>query len=243
MIYKKLVFILLILGVSCLFYQPLKLAVLNFQNQNVSYEYHETAIPMAQETVDLAEPNLTEMMKIKNKTAYMGLLEINSVDLEQFISPKFDNQSLFTGVVNLFPDRVPEHENIVIIGHHMADPLLFLGPILNVEIGQTIKLYFKNSQYSYEITEKYKIDEKNTAVMDTNNNEAKITLITCDQSTYTNKRLIVEGRLIEKKRSNSLPLITKTKHGARRIQVEFLKLVALWLALVAALYILVQRVL
>lgn len=238
MIRKIIIYLLLVTGIGLLFYSPIKSAILTIKTHNIKYEYRKTSSGTNSTNYAISPPSFSEIVKIKDNSSFMGLIKIPSIDLEQMISPEYSDQSLFSGSVNLFPNRNPIKDNIVLLGHHVYDEKLFFGKLKNLKLNSQIDIIFEDMVYRYEVVEKYVTNETNIAVMDTQKNTPKLTLITCDTPNYTNKRLIIEAQLVQENKSTLSVLTTEVyKEGKQQKIRDYLPILLLLLTYAIIFYV------
>lgn len=103
----------------------------------------------------------------------------------------------------MYPKRNPLKDNIVILGHHLSDSGLLLGDVGKLKIGDKLILEKAEGEYQYSVSDVYITDETKVSVLETSESP-KLTMITCDKPTYTDKRMIVEANLIDVKKNKKI---------------------------------------
>lgn len=239
--YKILIYCMLVMGIGLVFYSPIKNSLLTFKNQTITREYVSTIKKPNKVDLALSEPSMSNIIKMDRQSNYMGVIKIESIELQQFVSAEFSDQSLFSGVVNLFPERQPEHNNIVLLGHHVDNKSLFFGRLTEVDTGDSINLMLGENNYQYKISKKHITTEENIKIMDTKANESKLTLITCDKPTYTRNRLVIEAQLERNSPEKTSVLDQKVIEGVQKQAVwNYLPLMVL-LFIYSLLYIVIFK--
>lgn len=241
---KVIIYLLFVLGFTLLFYGPIKNSVITLKKETVSRAYKETAQVSKTPNMKIAEPSLGNVLKIKKTSTYMGIITVDRIGLQEFVSPDFTDQSLLTGTVNMFPKRHPEKDNLVIVGHHIGEEGLLFGRLPAVKKDDLVRLVLGGYEYRYRITNKFITTEENIAVMDSHDNHPQLTLITCDKPTYTEKRLIVQGELVMDKRSTELKKIQKITSKQQQLtfkrMINYLPLIIL-LAIYGGLFLIIFK--
>ncbi|UQF71483.1 class A sortase [Vagococcus lutrae] len=195
-----IVFVLMFFGISILFYPFFKMSLLRVKLNQTQYIFKsEIETPKNFEALSqLQPPTLKQVMKMKTDVTYDSILKFPSLEKNLTISNDTNDTSFLTGVVNMYPQRNPLEDNIVILGHHLSDSGLLLGDIGKLKMDDKLTLIKPKRQYEYKVSNIYITDESNVSILDTINSP-KLTIVTCDKPNYTEKRLVVEGQLINVK--------------------------------------------
>lgn len=126
----------------------------------------------------------------------IGILKIQSIELELPVLEGLTQENLSVGVGTMKKNQTPETSNYTLIGHHLPNGLL-LGKLGNVEIGSIAELQISGTNYRYKIVENKIIPETDLYVTDDGEGKGIITILTCDKPTETEKRIMVRGQLIQ----------------------------------------------
>lgn len=97
----------------------------------------------------------------------------------------------------LFPKRKLAKDNIVLIGHHVSNPAVLFGPLVNSQKGQLIYVQTVKELVAYQVTSIQKVPETAVDVL-RNTQTPMLTLITCDQAKPTDKRIVIRAKLHSK---------------------------------------------
>lgn len=146
-------------------------------------------------------PTLGEVLKsyAANPTfASVGRVVVPAATINAPVFSELINENLLVGSGLMFPERNPEKENMVLIGHHLSDKGLLFGALSNVKIGDRIYFAYLNHYYCYQAEEIMTVEEHAVEVM-ANRGRGEITLITCDSPSITDQRVVVKGILTSDK--------------------------------------------
>lgn len=215
-----MIYLLFVMGVTLLFYGPIKRMVIIEKHETVLREYQRVGEQPNSTNLSISQPSLSNVLKSRGESTYMGLIAIDRLGLNEYISPDMTDQSLFTGTVNLFPNRNPQRDNIVIVGHHIGEQSLLFGKLTEAKLKDTVRLIVDSYEYEYQVTKKYITTEENVGVMDNHQGAATLTLITCDQPTYTQNRLIIEAELVMDKPSTELQKMQEQERTSSHITTK-----------------------
>lgn len=195
-----IVFVLMFFGISILFYPFFKMSLLKLKLNHTQYVYNSgiESSKRFEELSQLQPPTLEQIMELDGTVMYDSILQIPSLEKNVTISNDTTVTAFLTGVVNMYPQRNPLEDNIVILGHHLSDSDLLLGDIGKLKMDDKLTLIKPKEQYEYKVSNIYITDESNVSILDTINSP-KLTIVTCDKPNYTEKRLVVEGQLINVK--------------------------------------------
>lgn len=145
-------------------------------------------------------PSFTDTLEASihfDKRAIIGEITIESIRLKLPIVKGMTNTNLLVGAATMRQDQKMGEGNYPLAGHHMKQPNLLFGPLMNVEPGAIVKITDMNQDFIYKVISKQIIEERESGVIQ-DTEETQITLITCDKPSETSKRLVVKGSLVEK---------------------------------------------
>ncbi|MDT2826218.1 class A sortase [Vagococcus lutrae] len=200
-----IVLILMLIGISVLFYPFFKMSLLVEKTNQVEFVFDSGSddLDRSEKLSKIQPPTLKQIMKMDTTVTYESILKIPSLKKNLIISNDTTDSSFFTGVVNMYPKRNPLKDNIVILGHHLSDSGLLLGDVGKLKIGDKLILEKAEGEYQYSVIDVYITDETKVSVLETSESP-KLTMITCDKPTYTDKRMIVEANLIDVKKNKKI---------------------------------------
>ena len=238
---------LLIVGITLLFYPYIKMTILTQKTSRIKYVYDKSIAEESKQLFDLSKlqaPNMKQILEMNSSTNFSSVLSLLPLDKRLPVSNDTSSTSFLTGGVNMYPTRDPMRDNLVILGHHLSDRDLLFGNISKLKQRDELILTTPTHEYMYEITEVYITDEKNVSVLSPTT-KPKMTLITCDQPNYTKKRLIVDADLIHYKetsdrqmkridyfQNNELvdkPTILNSNKGSKSLWLMSLYIILTWL--------------
>ena len=140
--------------------------------------------------------NYELLSKTKIENNYFGLLEIPKIDLQKVIYPKNSKENNIDNTVELLKDDdIYNEHSIILVSHSGSTPKSYFKNLKKLLIDDTF--YFRTSKnvFIYQIYNVYEA-EKNKVYIDRKSETNTISLITCIP--YTNKQLVVIGKLIKK---------------------------------------------
>ncbi|WP_100401855.1 class A sortase [Bacillus sp. FJAT-42315] len=147
----------------------------------------------------ITPPTMTNVLSSSvnmDDPAVIGVITIPDVDIELPILKGTTNANLLIGAATMRPDQQMGQGNYALAGHHTRSKDQFFGHVPELKKGADIYVTDKKNKYHYKVTENKIISETETDVIN-DTTENKITLITCDVPTKTNKRVMVQGVLVE----------------------------------------------
>lgn len=211
------------LVVICLVYIAILLVATPFlKNQYIAYKiqtsnYVLNPTSTSNKNNDLVEeiqpPTLKDawlLSQRKQPIEASGKISIPELNVDLPIFSELSNSNLYLGIVEMYPGRNYQDENIVLLGHHLRSSQLLFGPLLHSKPGQRIYLRLQNHFLAYEIVHTTIVDQTNTSVLE-NKGSSDLTLITCDRPTYTEKRFVVQAKLLKNLQNKDLEKVAELK--------------------------------
>lgn len=119
-----------------------------------------------------------------------GTIEIPSISLTLPIIKATTNSHLKTGATTFWKDQSPSNGNYVLLGHNMGRKHILFSDIPHLKKGNRIKIRISSKLFTYRVTEKKKVNQKQTEVLKQTENR-QLTLITCDKATHTDNRIVI----------------------------------------------------
>ena len=222
LIFGALIFyIMLVIGFGLLFSPLLETTLVNATvRQNVSFNFtgEQLAANLERQgdinvAEDIAIPELPEVIANIPYVDFhdiIGTISIESVDVYLPIFYGASHINLLSGAGTMLPYQAMGVGNYPLVGHHMRDPSLLFGPIMNVQIGHWIQLNNGVNIYTYRVVRTDLIHQSQVEILD-DTRVPTVTLITCDTPTIaTDFRFIVQGELIDE---SSLAEVIMTPEG------------------------------
>ena len=139
--------------------------------------------------------------KIKLTDSMLGILKIDSVDIEEPIFQDVTEINLINGVAT---SQEPSHldaQNVVIAGHSVQGVGIRFNNLTKIKNGAKIQIISKDKFRTYEVNKLYDVVPTQVEILEQHENEPKILkLFTCDnfnpQTGEWESRFVVEAKLI-----------------------------------------------
>ena len=139
--------------------------------------------------------------KIKLTDSMLGILKIDSVDIEEPIFQDVTEINLINGVAT---SQEPSHldaQNVVIAGHSVQGVGIRFNNLTKIKNGAKIQIISKDKSRTYEVNKLYDVVPTQVEILEQHENEPKILkLFTCDnfnpQTGEWESRFVVEAKLI-----------------------------------------------
>ena len=139
--------------------------------------------------------------KIKLTDSMLGILKIDSVDIEEPILQDVTEINLINGVAT---SQEPSHldaQNVVIAGHSVQGVGIRFNNLTKIKNGAKIQIISKDKLRTYEVNKLYDVVPTQVEILEQHENEPKILkLFTCDnfnpQTGEWESRFVVEAKLI-----------------------------------------------
>lgn len=160
----------------------------SINNQN---EQIEEFIETQKQEEDIQEEVVVEEQVIKEVEQYIGVLEINKINLKQGfykIDSSLNNVNKHIQILKDSDYPNSENGNTIIAGHSGNSRVAFFNALPNLELYDEAKIYYENNVYTYQLIKSYEIEKTGKATIYRNPNIRTLTLITCKHN--TNKQLV-----------------------------------------------------
>ena len=139
--------------------------------------------------------------KIKLTDSMLGILKIDSVDIEE---PIFENVTEINLINGVATSQEPSHldaQNVVIAGHSVQGVGIRFNNLTKIKNGDKIQIISKDKLRTYEVSQLYDVTPTQVEILEQHDNEPKILkLFTCDnfnpQTGEWESRFVVEAKLI-----------------------------------------------
>jgi len=129
----------------------------------------------------------------QDQMAVIGGISIPQVNLNLPIIKGISNYAIAVGAGTMKEDQQMGEGNYALASHHMNNDSLLFGPLVNINLGDTIYITDLTNIYEYKVSYKEYVTPDRVDVIDDVPDKKMITLVTCD---YTgDNRLIVQGTL------------------------------------------------
>ena len=139
--------------------------------------------------------------KIKLTDSMLGILKIDSVDIEEPIFQDVTEINLINGVATSQEPSHLEAQNVVIAGHSVQGVGIRFNNLTKIKNGAKIQIISKDKLRTYEVNKLYDVVPTQVEILEQHENEPKILkLFTCDnfnpQTGEWESRFVVEAKLI-----------------------------------------------
>ena len=139
--------------------------------------------------------------KIKLTDSMLGILKIDSVDIEEPIFQDVTEINLINGVATSQEPSTLDAQNVVIAGHSVQGVGIRFNYLNKIKNGAKIQIISKDKLRTYEVNKLYDVVPTQVEILEQHENEPKILkLFTCDnfnpQTGEWESRFVVEAKLI-----------------------------------------------
>ena len=139
--------------------------------------------------------------KIKLTDSMLGILKIDSVDIEEPIFQDVTEINLINGVATSQEPSTLDAQNVVIAGHSVQGVGIRFNNLNKIKNGAKIQIISKDKLRTYEVSKLYDVTPTQVEILEQHENEPKILkLFTCDnfnpQTGEWESRFVVEAKLI-----------------------------------------------
>ena len=139
--------------------------------------------------------------KIKLTDSMLGILKIDSVEIEEPIFQDVTEINLINGVATSQEPSTLDAQNLVIAGHSVQGVGIRFNNLNKIKNGAKIQIISKDKLRTYEVNKLYDVVPTQVEILEQHENEPKILkLFTCDnfnpQTGVWESRFVVEAKLI-----------------------------------------------
>ena len=139
--------------------------------------------------------------KIKLTDSMLGILKIDSVQIEEPIFQDVTEINLINGVATSQEPSTLDAQNVVIAGHSVQGVGIRFNNLTKIKNGAKIQIISKDKLRTYEVNKLYDVVPTQVEILEQHENEPKILkLFTCDnfnpQTGVWESRFVVEAKLI-----------------------------------------------
>lgn len=144
-------------------------------------------------TEDLEEEEENELGELE------GVMEIDKIDLKLPILTGAIHENMKTSVASIEnTGKLGQVGNYGVAGHRNLTYGRNFNRLDEVDIGDLIKVTDNNGkEYNYEVFDKLYVYPKDTWVLNSNEEDKEITLVTCHPIGVSTHRLIIKGKIKE----------------------------------------------
>ena len=139
--------------------------------------------------------------KIKLTDSMLGILKIDSEQIEEPIFQDVTEINLINGVATSQEPSTLDAQNVVIAGHSVQGVGIRFNNLNKIKNGAKIQIISKDKLRTYEVSKLYDVTPTQVEILEQHENEPKILkLFTCDnfnpQTGEWESRFVVEAKLI-----------------------------------------------
>ena len=139
--------------------------------------------------------------KIKLTDSMLGILKIDSVQIDEPIFQDVTEINLINGVATSQEPSTLDAQNVVIAGHSVQGVGIRFNNLNKIKNGAKIQIISKDKLRTYEVNKLYDVVPTQVEILEQHENEPKILkLFTCDnfnpQTGVWESRFVVEAKLI-----------------------------------------------
>ncbi|EJQ90858.1 class A sortase [Bacillus cereus] len=140
-------------------------------------------------------PSLPDVLSASGPTqGAVGEIVSDQIGLHVLIFPGANQSNLLSGATTISPNQKIGKGNYVLLGHHMKDESLLFSPIMKLKKDDIVYVRDQNKVYRYRIEKTEIVHQSQVSVME-DKGDHRLTLITCDKATLTDRRFIATGFL------------------------------------------------
>lgn len=141
--------------------------------------------------------NNNEDNKEKELKNIMGIISIEKINVKLPIKNYFKEEEIWSSVGHIPGTANPgEAGNCVIAGHRARAKGRLFNRLDELELGDIISITYNSNSFKYKVSEIKIVEPTDISVLNSNNDEISLTLITCHPVKVLSHRLIIKAVLI-----------------------------------------------
>jgi len=207
---KKIIFSFIILFIGILitfseYFNSKKIKVYDYINEMY---YNETVNldELETEEVDVVVNNEEEVVEDTKEynfsydINYIGYLSIPKINFNKgFTSIEDKYNTVSKNIQILSSSNYPDEENgnVIIAGHSGNTSISFFNKLYLLEIGDLAYINYNNKNYTYQISNIYKVDKTGKVEVKRNKNNKTLTLITCTKDDKFTQTIYIADLIAE----------------------------------------------
>lgn len=195
---KKIGIYLVIIGVTIISFYLLYNKLLDVKNnEDVDAYINKTSVIDKQPEI-VEEIKKEKSTKVNSDIKYTAILELPSINLKRGVVDSTKNFSSINYAISVdehsnYPDK---EGNFILYAHSGNSNIAYFKKLINVNVGDSVYVYYEGVKYNYEITNKYDIEKTGKADVLFSNSDKYITLITCNPN-RKGYQVVLIGKLFE----------------------------------------------
>ncbi len=160
----------------------------------------ETALPTGVALSEGERPTVETLQEAQKdfeqvKDDILGTIRIASIGLEMPILEGDSFEKMLYGACTVLPKQTMGKGNYTLAAHNAGVDGLMFSSLGNVAVGETITLQDRSGHvYNYKVKEQRHVNMTDTSILNLTR-KPTLTLITCDQATKTDGRIVVIAEL------------------------------------------------
>ena len=208
---KKIIFSFIILFIGILitfseYFNSKKISVYDYINEMY---YNETALDNELEELEEVEVVVNNEEEVVEDTKeynfsydinYIGYLSIPKINFNKgFTSIEDKYNTVSKNIQILSSSNYPDEENgnVIIAGHSGNTSISFFNKLYLLEIGDLAYINYNNKNYTYQISNIYKVDKTGKVEVKRNKNNKTLTLITCTKDDKFTQTIYIADLIAE----------------------------------------------
>lgn len=208
---KLVIHLLFVIGISLVSFPVIKNTVTLMKLQLARIEI-SSELPLQESDEVIYLPTLESYLAASsdNIGPAIGEIVIPSQKIHVPIFAGLNNEQMLFGAGMMYPERKPKSENLLLFGHHLGMAEVLLGNVKNLEVNDLIHVRYLSESLYYQVVENKIVMETDLSVLE-NTDHPQLTVITCDQPTLTDKRVVITARLLEEKQEKRVEYVNETQ--------------------------------
>ncbi|MBF0018522.1 class A sortase [Enterococcus faecalis] len=161
----------------------------------------ETALPTGVALSEGERPTVETLQEAQKdfeqvKDDILGTIRIASIGLEMPILEGDSFEKMLYGACTVLPKQTMGKGNYTLAAHNAGVDGLMFSSLGNVAVGETITLQDRSGHvYNYKVKEQRHVNMTDTSILNLTR-KPTLTLITCDQATKTDGRIVVIAEMV-----------------------------------------------
>ncbi|EGO8197223.1 class A sortase [Enterococcus faecalis] len=161
----------------------------------------ETALPTGVALSEGERPTVETLQEAQKdfeqvKDDILGTIRIASIGLEMPILEGDSFEKMLYGACTVLPKQTMGKGNYTLAAHNAGVDGLMFSSLGNVAVGETITLQDRSGHvYNYKVKEQRHVNMTDTSILNLTRKPI-LTLITCDQATKTDGRIVVIAEMV-----------------------------------------------
>ncbi len=167
----------------------------------IPVESEETALPTGVALSEGERPTVETLQEAQKdfeqvKDDILGTIRIASIGLEMPILEGDSFEKMLYGACTVLPKQTMGKGNYTLAAHNAGVDGLMFSSLGNVAVGETITLQDRSGHvYNYKVKEQRHVNMTDTSILNLTR-KPTLTLITCDQATKTDGRIVVIAEMV-----------------------------------------------